>query len=401
MKSFLLLMLFFIAGISTITAQSEKAKLEQRRAAVQAEINQYDKLLSSAKKDKRSVLSQVQTIDSKISKTQEIINITNKQANLITRSINTNATEIKKLNTEIKGLKKEYGEMIVKAYKSKNDQSRLMFLLSSEDFLQAYKRVQYLQAYADYRKKQADEITVKSNLLEDKNIQLEKEKIQKREVLAANEKQRIALRKDKEEQTVLLVEVRKNEKQYASEIQQKSRERAQIDREIRKIIEADIAASNKGKVGATKGKFFLTPEAKALARNFTNNRGKLPWPVAEGVITRRYGNQPHPVLPGIQIPSNGLRIQSPKGTRARAVFDGEVAQVVKSRDGILTVHVRHGNFTTIYGNLRNVSVHKGEKVNTLTSLGEIFTDYAGVTEMQFVVLEEASTQDPARWILRN
>jgi septal ring factor EnvC (AmiA/AmiB activator) len=343
----------------------------------------------------------VQTIDAKISKTQEIINITNKQANLITRSISTNATEIKKLNAEIKELKKEYGEMIVKSYKSKNDQSRLMFLLSSEDFLQAYKRVQYLQSVADYRKKQADEITVKSNLLEEKNTQLEKEKAQKKEVLATNEKQRIELKKDKSEQVVLLDEVKKNEKQYAAEIQQKARERAQIDREIRKIIEADIAASNKGKVGATKGKFFLTPEAKELARNFTSNRGKLPWPVAEGVITRRYGNQPHPVLPGIQIPSNGLRIQSPTGTRARAVFDGEVVQVVKSRDGILTVHVRHGNFTTIYGNLKTVNVRKGEKVNTLTTLGEIFTDYAGVTEMQFVILEEASTQDPARWILRN
>jgi septal ring factor EnvC (AmiA/AmiB activator) len=401
MKSVLFLFLFFLAGIYTVNAQSEKAKLEQRRAAIQAEINQYDKLLSSAKKDKRSVLSQVQTIDAKISKTQEIINITNKQANLITRSISTNATEIKKLNAEIKELKKEYGEMIVKAYKSKNDQSRLMFLLSSEDFLQAYKRVQYLQSYADYRKKQADEITVKSNLLEEKNTQLEKEKAQKKEVLAVNEKQRVELKKDKSEQVVLLDEVKKNEKQYAAEIQQKARERAQIDREIRKIIEADIAASNKGKVGATKGKFFLTPEAKELARNFTSNRGKLPWPVGEGVITRRYGNQPHPVLPGIQIPSNGLRIQSPKGTSARAVFDGEVAQVVKSRDGILTVHIRHGNFTTIYGNLKSVNVRKGQKVNTLNTLGEIFTDYAGVTEMQFVVLEEASTQDPARWILRN
>ncbi len=401
MKSIPYILLFFLAGIFSAQAQSERAKLEQRRAAIQAEINQYDKLLSSAKKDKRSVLSQVQTIDSKITKTQEIINITNKQANLITRSINTNAEEIKKLNAEIKELKKEYGEMIVKAYKSKNDQSRLMFLLSSEDFLQAYKRVQYLQAYADYRKKQADEITLKSNLLEDKNTQLEKEKIQKKEILAANEKQRAALKDDKAEQVVLLEDVKKTEKQYAAEIQQKAKERAQIDREIRKIIEADIAASNKGKVGATKGKFFLTPEAKELARNFTNNRGKLPWPVSEGVITRRYGNQPHPVLPGIEIPSNGLRIQAPNGTRARAVFDGEVVQVVKSRDGILAVHVRHGNYTTVYGNLKSVNVQKGQKVNTLTTLGEIFTDYAGVTELQFAILEEASTQDPARWILRN
>ncbi|KQC32282.1 peptidase M23B [Nonlabens sp. YIK11] len=397
MKSFLYIGLFL--SCLAVSAQSEKARLEQQRAAIQAQINQFDKLLTGAKKEERSVLSQVQTIDAKISKTQEIINITNKQANLITRSINTNAEEIKKLNAEIKELKKDYAAMIVKSYKAKNDQSRLMFLLSSENFLQAYKRVQYLNAYADYRKKQADEITVKSNTLAKKNAELEEEKAQKKEILAANEKLRNELKKDKSEQVVLLEEVKKNEKQYAAEIRTKARERDKIDREIRKIIEADIAASNKGKVGATKGKFFLTPEAKELARSFQNNRGKLPWPVAEGVITRRYGVQPHPVLKNLPIQSSGYRFQTPNGARARAVFDGEVVQIVKANNGILMVHVRHGNFTTSYGNLKNVSVRKGQKINTLTELGEIFTDRDGITELHFAILEETKTQDPARWLL--
>ena len=399
MRAYLFLFIALLGGTFILNAQSEKARLEQRRAAVQAEINQFDKLLTGAKKEERSVLTQVQTIDTKISKTQEIINITNKQANLITRSINTNAAEIKKLNAEIKELKKDYAEMIVKAYKSKNDQSRLMFLLSSEDFLQAYKRVQYLNAYADYRKKQADEITIKSNLLSEKNTELEKEKVQKKEILAANQKLRNELKKDKAAQVVLLEEVKKNEKQYAGEIRTKARERDKLDREIRKIIEADIAASNKGKTGATKGKFFLTPEAKELARNFQNNRGKLPWPVSEGVITRRYGVQPHPVLRNLPIQSSGYRFQTPNGARARAVFDGEVVQIVKQNKGILMVHVRHGNFTTSYGNMKNVSVRKGQKVNTLTQLGEIFTDRDGVTELHFAILEETKTQDPASWLL--
>jgi len=399
MRSYLILLVAILGSSIFANAQTEKQRLEQQRAAVQAEINAFDKLLSGAKKEERSVLTQVQTIDRKISKTQEIINITNKQANLITRSIDTNTEEIKKLQTEIKALKADYAAMIVKSYKAKNDQSRLMFLLSSENFLQAYKRVQYLNAYADYRKKQADEITVKSNLIADKNVELEKEKIQKAEILAANQKLRNELKEDKSEQVVLLDEVKKNEKKYASQIRTKARERDQIDRQIRKIIEADIAASNKGKVGATKGKFFLTPEAKELARNFQNNRGKLPWPVAEGVITRRYGVQPHPLLKNLPIQSSGYRFQTPNGARARAVFDGEVVQIVKANNGILMVHVRHGNFTTSYGNLKNVSVRKGQTINTLTQLGEIFTDRDGVTELHFAILEETSTQDPARWLL--
>ena len=399
MKTFFYLFILFFAGNLTVNAQSEKARLEKRRAAVQAEINRYDKLLTGAKKEGQSVLSQVQTIDIKIKKTQEIIDITNKQANLITRSISNNKAEIKRLDDEVKELKKEYAQMIVKSYKSKNDQSRLMFLLSSEDFLQAYKRVQYLQSYADYRKKQADEITVKSNLIADKNDALEKEQAEKTRILAANKKLRLELNRDKANQETLLVEVRKNEKQYAGEIRSNARERDKLDRQIRSIIEADIAASNKGKAGATKGKFFLTPEAKELARNFQNNRGKLPWPVSEGVITRRYGVQPHPVLRNLPIQSSGYRFQTPNGARARAVFDGEVVQIVKANNGILMIHVRHGNFTTSYGNMKNVSVRKGQKVNTLTQLGEIFTDRSGVTELHFAILEETKTQDPARWLL--
>ncbi len=382
-----------------MSAQSEKARLEQQRAAIQAQINQYDKLLTGAKQEERSVLSQVQTIDAKISKTEEIIAITNKQANLITRSINDNIATIKKLDAEVKDLKQDYAAMIVKAYKSKNDQSRLMFLLSSESFLQAYKRVQYLQAYADYRKTQAEEITEKSNLIALKNAELEKEKKQKAVILASNKKLRNSLSQDKAAQVVLLNQVKKEEKKYAAEIREKARERDKIDREIRKIIEADIAASNKGKVGATKGKFFLTPEAKELARNFQNNRGRLPWPVVEGVITRRFGVQPHPVLRNLPIQSSGYRFQTPNGSRARAVFDGEVVQIVKQNNGILMVHVRHGNFTTSYGNMKNVTVRKGQKVNTLTQLGEIFTDRNGVTELHFAILEELEPQDPARWLL--
>lgn len=399
MRTVIVFLIIALGAVFVSNAQSEKARLEQQRAAIQAQINEFDKLLTGAKKEERSVLSQVQTIDAKIAKTQEIINITNKQANLITRSINTNADEIKKLNTEIKALKKDYAAMIVKSYKAKNDQSRLMFLLSSENFLQAYKRVQYLNAYADYRKKQADEITVKSNLIADKNVELEKEKVQKAQILEQNKKLRKALNDDKLEQVVLLDEVKKNEKKYARQIRSKAKEIDKIDRQIRTIIEADIAASNKGKTGAVKNKFFLTPEAKELARNFQNNRGKLPWPVSEGVITRPYGVQPHPVLKNLPIQSSGYRFQTPNGARARAVFDGEVVQIVKQNNGILMVHIRHGNFTTSYGNMKNVSVRKGQKVNTLTQLGEIFTDRDGVTELHFAILEETQTQDPARWLL--
>ena len=400
MKKHFYLSILFLLCFAFAEAQSEKAALEQRKAEIQREINQFDRLLKNVRKEEKTMVLLVETIDKKILRTQEIINITNKQANNLTRNINANAAEIKKLNTEVKALKAEYAEMIVKSYKSQNDQSRLMFLLSSEDFLQAYKRVQYLKSYADYRKKQAEEITIKSDAIAVKNVALEEEKKEKNKVLALNKKQRAALKIDKVEQENLLAVVKENEKKYAADIKVKAKERNKIDRELKALIAADIKASNKGKTGAVANKFFLTPEAKILANNFKSNKGKLPWPVEEGFVSRRYGTQPHPVVRSLTIDSNGLRLQSPGGAKVRAIFEGEVIRITKSKYGILAVHIRHGNYTSIYDNLKSVSVEKGDAVNTKDIIGEIFTSNSGETELKFVLMQDNDTVDPAQWIAR-
>ena len=395
-----LIALFLLCFVG-MHAQSEQQKLEQRKVAIQREIDAANNLLEKAKKEKTNVLNVVNTINKKISNAQEIITITNKQANTIIRNIVTNKNEITKLEAEIKELKAVYAEMIVKSYKANNDQSRLMFLLSSENFLQAYKRVQYLKSYANYRKKQADEITLKSQQLASKTKGLETERERKAVILEENKKQRSELDKDKLQQNSLLAIVKKDESKYTAQIKIKNKERAAVDREIKRLIEADIAASNKGKTGAVAGKFFLTPEAKTLASNFKANRGKLPWPVDKGFIALGYGSQPSPILPSVQIQSNGLRIQTPEGTVGRAVFEGEVARVAKATNGVLTVYVRHGNYTTVYGNLRSVNVSTGEKVTTKQSLGNVFTDREGISELRFVLMEDTNTMNPASWILRN
>jgi septal ring factor EnvC (AmiA/AmiB activator) len=395
-----LIALFLLCFVG-MHAQSEQQKLEQRKVAIQREIDAANNLLEKAKKEKTNVLNVVNTINKKISNAQEIITITNKQANTIIRNIVTNKNEITKLEAEIKELKAVYAEMIVKSYKANNDQSRLMFLLSSENFLQAYKRVQYLKSYANYRKKQADDITLKSQQLASKTKGLETERERKAVILEENKKQRSELDKDKLQQNSLLAIVKKDESKYTAQIKIKNKERAAVDREIKRLIEADIAASNKGKTGAVAGKFFLTPEAKTLASNFKANRGKLPWPVDKGFIALGYGSQPSPILPSVQIQSNGLRIQTPEGTVVRAVFEGEVARVAKATNGVLTVYVRHGNYTTVYGNLRSVNVSTGEKVTTKQSLGNVFTDREGISELRFVLMEDTNTMNPASWILRN
>lgn len=400
MKTNNYLLILLLLCFAFAKAQKDKAALEERKAEIQKEINQFDRLLKNVRNEEKNVLLIVSTTDKKINRTQEIITITNRQANALTRNINANAAEIKKLTAEIKALKAEYAKMIVKAYKSQNDQSRLMFLLSSENFAQAYKRVQYLKSYANYRQKQAAEITVKSTAIAAKNAALEAEKIEKQKVLELNKKQRATLEKDKANQEKLLAVVRSNEKKYARDIREKSNERNKIDRELKALIAADIKASNKGKTGTVANKFFLTPEAKLLATSFKSNKGKLPWPVEEGFVSMRYGTQPHPVVRSLIIDSHGLRIQSPAGTAVRAVFEGEVTRITKSKYGILAVHIRHGNYTSIYDNLKSVRVAKGDRIQTKDVIGEIFTSNSGETELKFVLMQDTETVDPAQWIAR-
>lgn len=395
----LLCCVLLVMGFAFAKAQSKKASLEAQKAQIQREINQFSRLLKNVKQEASTVVLLVQTLDKKIKGTQQIINITNRQANAITRSIKNNEAQIAKLKEEIKVQKEAYAQMIVKSYQSRNKQSRLMFLLSSEDFLQAYKRLQYLKSYADYRRKQAAEIRLKSEQLIKINETLELEKKEKQQILAFNKKQQQALKNDKINQESLLAQVRTDEKKYVKQIRAAEKERTKLDRELRRLIAADIARANKGKKGAVKNKYFLSPEAKALATSFVKNKGKLPYPVDEFIITRTFGEQPHPVLPGIKVYCPGFMLQAPAGATVKAIFKGKVNRIEKSRNGILTVHVRHGNYTSIYRNLKSVNVKTGDQVDTQETLGVLFTNKAGVTEMTFVLMEDTKNVDPSRWVM--
>jgi septal ring factor EnvC (AmiA/AmiB activator) len=399
MKKWACFIVVFFIGYAFAKAQSRES-LEKKKQEIQQQINQFDRLLREVRKEEENILLLVQTIEQKIDKTQQVINLTNQQANLITRSIKENTAKIKALESEVAELKKEYAAMIVKSYKKTNERSRLMFLLSSDDFLQAYKRIQYLNAYADYRKKQALEIQEKAALIVEKNEELEEEKKEKNAILASNRKQKKQLEADKKEQQALVDTAKKDEEKYRKQLAAKTQERSQVVAQIKKLIAADIAKSNEGKKNTSSTKFFLTPEGKALANNFKGSRGSLPWPVEEGFVSMKYGNQRSPIVPTATITSNGWRFQAPADAVARSIFDGEVVSITRKKNGILAVYVRHGNFTTIYENLKTVSVEKGDKVNTKSPLGIVFTDRSGVTELRFILMEDLNIVDPARWLAK-
>jgi septal ring factor EnvC (AmiA/AmiB activator) len=396
---FLLTLMFHLSGFSQSKKQQE---LEERRRELRQEIQQIGALLFEGKKEQKSVLSVVEDLDFKINVRKNLINITNQQANLLTREINSNQTKISKLRVRLKALKDDYAKMIVKSYKSRADQSKLMFLLSSTNFQQAYKRLQYIKQYAEYQKLQAELIKTETAKMQQLNIELVTQKKNKQTLIEENKMAKSILDQERLQQKSLINDIKKNLSQFTAQLKTKQRESNKIDKEIRKIIQAAIAASNKKAGKSSKSKVFsLTPEQKMLAANFTSNKGKLPWPVANGVVKLRYGNNPSPIDRSLTIKSNGVRIATNKGEEVRAVFEGVVQGIMTPKNGNNTIMIRHGNYITVYKNLSKFYVQKGDKVTTKQVIGEVITNKAsGESILSFGIYKDSATQNPSQWIYR-
>ena len=399
----LALVLFtLILNFSGFSQSKKQLELEERRRELTREIQQIGALLFEGKKEQKSVLSVVEDLDFKIKVRNDLISITNQQANLLTREINSNQTKISKLRARLKSLKADYAKMVVRSYKSRADKNKLMFLLSSTNFQQAYKRLQYIKQYANYQKRQADLIKTETAKMQQLNIALVTQKKSKQTLIEENRIAKSILDQERAQQNVLINDIKSNLSKFTAQLKSKQRESNKIDKEIKKIIREAIAASNKKAGKSSKSKVFsLTPEQKILAANFTSNKGKLPWPVANGVVKLRYGNNPSPIDRSLTIKSNGVRIATNKGEEVRAVFEGVVQGIMTPKNGNNTIMVRHGNYITVYKNLSKFYVQKGDKVKTKQVIGEVITNKAsGETILSFGIYKDSATQNPSQWIYR-
>lgn len=401
---YVFLLVFTLSSIASFSQSKKQQELEERRQELRREIKQINDLLFKNQSQKKSQTSLIEDLSYKVSVRQNLIKITNQQANLLTREINANQKKITELREELKILKDNYAKMIVTSYKSKSEQSRIMFLLSSSNFQQAYKRVQYINQYAEYQKEQGEAIKIKTAQLQDTNKDLLRQKADKQKLIDENRVAQRELETELKQQQSLMASINKNLNNYTSQIREKQREADKIDREIEKIIREAIAESNKKKgattATASKG-FALTPEDKILADNFVSSKGKLPWPVEKGVVKLRYGKQPHPVVKTVTIQSNGVRIATEEHAPIRAVFNGKVLAVQAIKHGNLSVLIQHGNYVTVYKNLSKVYVKKGDNVTTKQEIGQVFTNPSNKeTILSFSIFKESATQNPADWIYK-
>ena len=401
--SFLVLSTFLSTGTAFAQTNEQKA-LEAKREQLEKEIGEINRLLFAEKKEKGNVLDQMEALDQKINVRQQLIRVTNQQSNLLNRQINANIRSISKLRDDLKLLREEYATMIQKSYQNNSQQSRLMFLLSSENFFQAFKRMQYMKQYTQYRKDQGEQIMIKTDELTQLNVDLTNQRKAKDRLIATNNRAKAQLMKEMKSQKELLGSIRQNESKYAQAIQKKKREARKIDQQIERLIRNAIAASNKkagaGKVTkASSNKFILTPEATLVANNFSANKGKLIWPVEKGIKSQGFGVYKDAVYPGIKHQSNGVIITTDEGAMARAIFEGEVIAILSVPGGNKGVQIKHGNFISTYYNLSDLYVKKGDIVAIKAALGKIYTNRSnGQTRLKFYLYQDTSRLNPEEWV---
>ena len=390
------IILLLIVLISSSLSSQTKQDLENQKKQIQEDIKKIELKLKTNFKQKKLILSNAEDINYKIKLQQNLINNINSQLNLILREIDRNENRLSDLKQRELILKDELSKMLLSAYKKKSNLNKLMFVFSSTSFQQAYKRIQYFKQYANFQNKTLSKIKINSNDIKNVIVALDSQKTNKKLLIDENEEIKRDLSIEYTGLNNLIAEVNKNQKRYSAEIKQKQKLTREIDKKIQRLIEEALAKAKK-----KDGRFELTEEAKLISKNFNANKGKLPSPVIRGSVVLGFGKQPHPIVKTTTIQSNGVRIRTSSDVEARTIFNGEVYSIIKSKNNTHTILIQHGNFFTVYKNLSDIYVKKGDKLKTKDSIGKIATDpLNGQTILSFSIFNNGIPQNPRFWIYK-
>jgi len=403
LKFYIFILTLFLSTICFF-GQTRK-QLETQRKKLNIKINKVNKLIFEAKKDQKNALQDLKDLNQKIDVREKLIETINLEVLLLSNEITSNEIKVDKLQNKLVALKEDYSDMIFRSYKSKSQQSRAMFILSSSNFRQAYKRLQYMKQYTSFRKKQGEEISLQTDIVKRFVDSLNIQKQLKDTLIISENEQNKKVESDKKNQENLVSRIKSKERKYKKELQKSIKEQKRVSTKIDKLIREAIARANKKVKDKLKNnkenEFILSPEAKALAVKFESNKGKLPWPLRESLVTRRFGKQPHPTFSGIILNSPGLHLVTKKGAYAESIFSGKVLAIQLTSERKKNVLVQHGNYITAYNNLENSLVKMGDKVIVGQKLGKVYTDkVTGKTKLIFVLFKNTTRLNPTSWMLK-
>jgi septal ring factor EnvC (AmiA/AmiB activator) len=407
-----LIILALIFSIN-VFAQNKEA-LKNQKELIEKEIAYTSTLLEKTRDNKNTSINYLDFLDKKISSQERLIQILNIELNLLQkqiirlqRKIESSEVLILKKEKEILKLKNEYGSMIYSLQKSKSNRNNLMFVISAENFNQAYKRLLYLKQYAKSRKSQANQIIKNQDSLalnKERLISQQKlinNKMNENLLLVSDKKVKLGtVIESKEEKKTIVAKLQKSEKIFKTKIQKQQKKALLLEQKIKKIIEEEIKkAREAAKKNSESSTISLTPEAKIISDKFSANKGSLPWPLDQGLIVQFFGKQKHRVFNEVETFNNGINIATNKNSNIRSVFDGKISRIFFIKGEGKAVLINHGEFFTVYSGLKEVFVKLGDKILAKEKIGVVLTDENdNKTELHFEIWKGYDKQDPSLWL---
>ena len=425
MKHIFLLCLscLFLLEVSAQSTQKIK-ELESRRNELQQQIAESETLLRSTKKDVKSQLDNLALITGQIEDRKKYIGAIERDVRLLNNDINALQRQLKALQRDLKDKKEKYEASVQYMYRNKSIQEKLMFIFSADNFSQIYRRLRYVQEYADYQRLQGMEIKQKQEQVQAKKADLETTRAAKEKLLKDSEAEKQKLEKQEKERQKILNGLKRKQKGIQNEIRKKRQSAQKLNAQIDRLVEIEIekarkkaeeearrqaAKEGKGKTDkpatldkpakrGTVEKFNMNAEDRKLSGNFEQNKGILPMPITGPyVIVGRFGQ--YAVTKNVRLDNKGIDIKGKAGAKARAIFDGEVSAIFKY-NGLNNVLIRHGNYISVYCNLSSVSVTKGSKVKTKAEIGTVHKDASGNAVLHFQLRKETVKLNPEAWLGR-
>jgi len=407
MRERLYFLIFIFAW--TFVFSQDKESLQKQNIDLKKEIDMLNADLTKYKKNISHSVANLRRVDRMMNLRRKLYKNTNWEKIIIERDIARRQSEIVRYKHYLDNLRKDYAEILIRAYKNSRLQNKMLFILSSKDIGEGFRRVQYLKQYADFQKKKSDEILEKTQQIEEAIALREKAKKEKESIILKQQKELKNIQNEKRQREALVAESRKNQSRITKQIKQKQNESKKLEQRIKKIIETEIQIAKKKeeerqkarmKAKASSGDNVKLLEGSAdyniPGGNFADNRGKLPSPV-KGEVTHKFGRHPHPMFKNIWEENSGIKISVSQSVDAKAVFPGVVSKILYL-GGSKTVMVKHNTYFTVYSNLSSVSVTQNQTISAGTSIGKIGLDLDGAHTLDFQIWKGNTPIDPLKWI---
>lgn len=381
---FFLFLLFFFSA----EAQKSKSQLQKEKQQNIKKIQEVEKILTETSNKKKNTLGELSALKERINEQEKLIQSIKGEVNYLDGEIGENNGIIQVLEEDLKKLRKEYASMIFAAQKANNSATRLTFLFSAETFDQMVMRLQYMEQYSKTRKLQSEQIVKVKDALGGQVRAIKNRREEKSKLLDEQLTENNNLANLKKKQNTLVKSLEKEEKKLKRDLEDTKKAVANLDKLINDIIKEELEREAR----ASRSK-----DVVALSSSFEDNKSKFPWPVS-GFVSQKFGRQNHPVLKGIVIQNDGINIQTKENEKVNCIFEGEVRKIAFIPTLGSTVIIKHGEYLSVYTGLKEVYVKVGQKVSTNQSIGQVFSNTDGISELRFRIHKNTTPLDPQAWL---